>query len=71
MPLPSPCRGHASRMDATLSPAERRASLISDAAVERGRVNNALDKLRKVESERAQVELEASAEQRRMREQFA
>jgi len=58
-------------MDATLSPAERRASLISDAAVERGRVNNALDKLRKVESERAQVELEASAEQRRMREQFA
>mmetsp|Transcript_7616 Transcript_7616/g.14348 ORF Transcript_7616/g.14348 Transcript_7616/m.14348 type:complete len:580 (-) Transcript_7616:319-2058(-) len=58
----------------TLSPSfngDRRASLISEAAVERGRVNNALDKLRKVEEQRSQVELSASNEQRRMQQEFS
>ena len=36
----------------------RRASLISDAAVERGRVNNAMNQLKRVEDERAKMELE-------------
>jgi hypothetical protein len=50
---------------------DRRASLISDAAVERGRVSNALDKLRKVEEERSQVELSAANEQKRLQQEFS
>ena len=50
---------------------EHRSALISEAAVERGRVNNALEKLRVVEAERSRIELQAANQQMRMEQQFA
>ena len=53
----------------SLSPTEqsRRASLISEAAVERGRVNNAMTKLKQVEDERSKLELDHENELARVR----
>lgn len=57
-------------MASLLVPSDNRSNLMSNAAVERGRVNNALDKLRQVEAEFSKFQFDAANEKRKLQQQL-